>query len=171
MEQFIIEKAAPDDSNAIYALMESVSASIHDKNLFVADTPEWVQRHIKRDGFTLIARHIKNGQLMAYLIVRYPRYDSDNLGLDMHLEQEALLKVAHMESVVVSPDARGHGLQRLLLTHAEKLLQDTSICHLMATVAPENPASLKSFITNGYTVVCTKEKYGGRLRHILHKAL
>ena len=39
------------------------------------------------------------------------------------------------------------------------------------TASPENPASVRSFLHEGYRIVETKPMYGGLLRHIFYKAM
>ena len=112
---------------------------------------------------------------MGNLLIKYPGLTEENLGYDVFsdkdLSKKKLLQVVHMDSASVLLAHRGHGLERRMLTFAEQLLDSTQYQYAFATVAPQNLASLKSLEKNGYRVMVTKEKYGGRMRCIMMKEL
>jgi ribosomal protein S18 acetylase RimI-like enzyme len=167
MQDFKIRLAQKEDVTQIYNVIGIVESAITDKNLFVADDLESINQHISNKGFTLLAEY--DNSIIAFLIVRIPREEKDNLGLDIGLEYDVLLKIAHMESVVVLPQYRGKGLQSKLLHEAERLLLCKGYTHFLATVYPDNNFSLNNFINLGYKVMKTTVKYGGKKRHILLK--
>ena len=57
------------------------------------------------------------------------------------------------------------------MARAEELLAGRGFSLCLATVHPDNAPSLHSFLRLGYRIALTKEKYQGRLRHILCKQL
>ncbi len=167
---YTISTAQQGEAQEIYALMEQVHSEMEHPEHFVCDDLPFVERHIRAEGFCLIARDEKK-QLIGSLIVRFPQMAEDNLGRDIGLKQEELVQVAHMESAVVSRRARGQGILFALLQEAEQICSDRGCRYLMATVSPENPASYKSLEKQGFAVMVTKPKYGGLMRRIYCRKL
>jgi len=151
----------------IYRLMAKVYEALEDKSLFFCDDLDYVEQHMEKSGFGVVA--VVDEKIAGSLICRYPGMDEDNLGRDISLAEEELEAVVHMESAVVDISCRGRGLQCKMLQYAESLIDNEKYRHLLATVSPYNPASLRSFEKNGYGVRMTKEKYGGLLRSVLYK--
>ena len=86
---------------------------------FVADDSGYIEAHLTQKGEIWVAQ-CETGRLGAFLIVHLPGSFSDNLGEFLQLCREGWSQVAHMESIAVYPDFRGHSLQRQLLQRAEK---------------------------------------------------
>lgn len=168
MDSHII-RAVPGDVDAIQALKETVSRGMEHPEYYVTDDRAFVERHIACEGFTLLWR--EQGELAGFLIVRFPREAPDNLGRDIDLSPALLPKVAHMESAAVLSKFRGHGIQGALVTAAEEIARDMGCWYAMGTVHPANVPSLSTMQELGYEIVATKEKYGGKTRHIIWKAL
>lgn len=173
----IIQKATEADIDKIENLMQETYQNMENKDLFVPDDRAFIERHISKEGFILLAKstegmeikmEIKN-QLAAFLIVRFPGEAPDNLGQSLHLSADQLRKVAHMESAVVAPAYRGHHLQQRLLQEAEQILSSMNIIYLMCTIDPNNSHSLNNAKAAGYKIVETVPKYGNRIRTIMCK--
>ena len=168
MEQHI-RVAASDDVEAICAMMTAAEKSVEQPELFYADDREFIEQHITAQGFTLLWE--EDGSPVAFLMVRLPGNAPDNLGIDLALPSDCLDRVAHMETAVVSPAFQGRGIQRLLMAEAELRLTSRGYLYCFGTVHPNNAASLATFQSLDYSIVLTKEKYGGKLRHIMRKDL
>ncbi|MDD2973246.1 MAG: GNAT family N-acetyltransferase [Lachnospiraceae bacterium] len=165
----VIQRAAVQDIDAIDHLMQEVYAQMEQKDLFVPDDRSFIARHIEQEGFTLIAK--SQGVIKAFLIIRLPEDGTDNLGRHLHLSREELQKVAHMESAVVHPSCRGQHLQQQLLDLAEQELRKRGYQYLMCTISPDNTYSLNNAGRQGYEIMDTLPKYGGKLRSVLCKSL
>ena len=100
-----------------------------------------------------------------------PGLSEHNLGRHLGFSEEELRRVVHMDTAVVLPEHRGHGLQERLMAFPEEELKKEGFTHLMGTVHPENPYSHRSFEKLGYRVVWSGEKYGGKLRDLMEKDL
>lgn len=161
------ELAKEKDVFAIDTVMRTVERELENPSFFVGDDLEFIKKHIKDEGRTVLAK--EKEKVVAFLILRFPEKSDDNLGRDIGITAEELLRVVHMESVGVLPEYRGKGLQEKLLTYAEDFLKDEEFCYYMATVAPGNIPSGKNFRKKGYECVLTKEKYGSLLRQIYCK--
>lgn len=166
---FILTYASENDVQSILAIIQKALPLLPDPSWFIADSEEFFRSHIKEKGFTLKA--MADNQMAAFLTVRFPGTDSDNLLYSLDDIKEDLLKAAHIESCVVSPEYRGNHLEYKLIKEAIAILKDSPYTHLLGTAHPDNLASVKSFLDNGFHIAKTTEKYGGFLRHILHKTL
>ena len=168
--KFHIRKAVFEDAKAIHNMMLKVEAALEDKTLYVCDDYKYVERHLEKEGFALVACSEKD-EVVGSFLVRFPKAAEDNLGRDIGLAEEVLDKVVHMESVAVLPECRGYHLQERMLRCAEEMIDKNEYSYLLATVSPDNPASYLSFEKCGYSLVLTKEKYGGLLRRIYQKRI
>ena len=82
------------------------------------------------------------------------------------------MQVAHMDSVVILPEYRGHRLQYRLMEAAEKiLLEETNYRILLATVHPDNIYSLQNVKARGFRVAAEVTAYQGLPRYIMRKDL
>ena len=113
--------------------------------------------------------------LIAYSILRIPWFSGqampDNLGLDINLPPEDLIKVAHIQAMAVHPDHRGNGLQRKLVRAHLAQAGDLGYHHILSTVSPKNPKSLANMLSCGFQIEALLPKFQGWLRFILHKDL
>ena len=162
--------ATKEDVLEIKNVMEEAVSVLVQKDWYVPDDISFLERHIKEEGYTL--KCVIDGNIVAFLIVRYPMFDEDNLGCYLpNVTDEMLTKVAHIESVAVLPKFRGCKLQKRLLETAEKIEKEKDTKYLMATVHPDNVYSVKNFRNEGFTCLLETEKYGGLRRNILLKEI
>lgn len=164
------------DVAAIYEIMADAKARLKDPDWYCIDTPEYIRQHIapefplaKKQSFTLKA--LSGGTIAAFLIVRYPGPEPDNLGYYLDFSPRQLGQTALMDSAAVLPAFRGRGLQKKLLARAEAYVRDSGGRYLMATVHPENRGSLGSFLALGYEVAASVTLYGSLPRNIMLKRL
>ena len=176
--EYIIRRAGTDDIEKIDFLMWNVYENLSEKNIFVPDDKIFIEKHIEKEGFILIAEKKEDASslLAAFLIVRFPENEEDNLGSYLKLSTEELQNVAHMESAVVDKNCRGAHLQQRLLEAAEQEImnmywKEEKRYYLMCTIDPNNNYSLNNAKKMGYTVVDEVEKYGGKRRAILCKTV
>ena len=165
-----IELAGEQDIDEIEALMRRTEQQMENPEWFVADDRDFIRRHIEEEGRTVIARS-DSSRLAGFFILRFPGAAEDNLSRDIPgiacLPEEAV----HMESAAVDPAFRGQGLQRARAAYGERIAAAMGFRFAFATVHPDNRASLTSMQRQGFDIAATKEKYGGRMRHILVKRL
>lgn len=164
---YTIRKALESDIDAILSVMEAAVAVLPSPAWYVPDDRAFLVQHINGHGFTLVA--VREEVIVAFLVVRFPGTEADNLGTYLNPDADGARRVAHMESVAGRPCECGHGLQRKLLEAAEAILAPTDYLHWMATVHPDNRYSLANFQCLGYREVTRVKKYGGLDRIILHK--
>lgn len=162
-----IKKAVYQDIDTIVELNNKANKYLEDPSWFCMDEPDFITKHIDREGFILKA--VDNQVLAGFLIVRFPNKAEDNLGIYQNLTEYQMKQVAHMETVVISKEYQGNKLQIKLMKAAEEILKDTTYQYFFATVHPDNQYSLNNFIRLNYSVIKTVKKYGGLDRHILYK--
>lgn len=179
--EFEIVRAVPADADTLAEIMRTGKAGMEHPEWFIEDDEEYIKAHIghipilKEDcGFTLKAVTQADGRevLAGFFIVAFPGTGEKNLGHHIAMDEEHLAKVAHMDSVVILPQFRGHKLQYRLIAAAEELLrQETDYTIWMATVHPDNKYSLNNVQAHGYEVVAEALKYGGYRRYVLKKEI
>ena len=174
-------RALPEDAEELNDIMQSVSAGMENPEWFLKDDLEYIREHIgsnplteKDSGFILkaVAKADGKDMIAGFFMVAFPGVAEKNLGNHIGLSIEQLQKVAHMDSVVILPAFRGHGLQRKLLAAAEEVIcKETDYRILMATVHPDNKYSLNNVKERGFEVVAEALKYGGLRRYIVKKEI
>lgn len=157
------------DAPSIHHVMTVAGAAAAAPDLYYVDTLEFVEDHIACEGFIVVAE--VDSQIVGFQIVRRPGSADDNLGLEIGLSGADLDAVAHVESAAVLPAHRGGGIQRALVTEAERRLVELGYRWLMCTVHPDNVHSLRNLRALGFEVIGTRDKYGGYRRHIMLKTV
>jgi len=173
----VIRMAEPSDLEAITSLMDYGNQHIARPEWFVADDREYIAEHIsiENTGFVLVAEGHSDkshkSEVAGFFMIDLPGRAEKNLGWDVGLSAEECEKAAIMDSVVVAEKWRGHGLQGKMLREAEVELIRRGYRYFLATVHPDNAYSLNNMLRAGYEIKATKEKYGGKLRHVLLKEI
>lgn len=192
---FFIRKCDSKDTGTVVRLIETVYERMEHKEWFAADNSAYTEKMLSTGrGTAWMAVEEESGRPAGVFLAAFPsaaggkaaassdasasaagdaeadEYD-ENLGRDIGLPEEALGKVAHMDSAAVLPEFCGFHLQRRLMETAEEALRRQGFRYLCCTVHPDNQASLKSVLSQGYRIMKTCEKYGGSPRHILLKVL
>lgn len=169
--EFRIERASAENYAAIAEVIQQVWEQLPRKDWFVADDAEYID-HILHTGKGIAYMAMTDaGSLAGVFIVTFPKSDEENLGRDIGLPEEEWNGVAHMDSVAILPEYRGHNLQFCLMQTAEEELRHLGYHSLMCTVHPDNVFSKGNIEKQGYVVVKTTEKYGGYQRDILMKTI
>lgn len=179
--EFEIKRALPEDAEVLISIMEKVTAGLINREWFMDDDADYIRSHIghvpvagEDCGFVLKAvTRIDGKEVVAgFFMVDFPGTGERNLGHHIGLKEAGLAGVAHMDSVVILPQFRGHKLQFRLIEAAEDVLQrETDYTIWMATVHPDNKYSLNNVLAHGYEVVAEAIKYGGYRRYVLKKEL
>lgn len=68
-----------------------------------------------------------------------------------------------IDNTIVDPTHRGQRLQAHIIEH----LVEGATEPIVATVSPENPASLKNLLSCGFEIRKTVERHGGFKRHVI----
>ena len=146
---FQFRRANEEDLPEICRIVKLAGESVPVKEWFEAEDEEFLAKHIREEGFTLLAK--KNGQTAAIMIVRIP-------GLAE-------------EIAVVVPEYQGYGLQYELFCQSEAIVKNKQMRYLMATVHPDNIYSFRNMEKLGMKTVLETKKYGGKRRYVMSKTL
>ena len=162
--------ATKEDVLELKEVMDKAVVSLLQKDWYVADDISFLERHIKEEGYIL--KYVIDDKIVAFLIVRYPMLSEDNLGYYLsNITEGVLIKVAHIESIAVLPNFRGHKFQKKLLEMAEQIEKEKHTKYLMATVHPDNIYSMRNFEQQKFLCLLETKKYGGLRRNILLKEI
>lgn len=112
---------------------------------------------------------IANEELIAYSLIYIPGVGKDNLGRDVGLPKEELKHVAHLQAAAVHPACRGKGLQKRMGAAHLKVIEEMGFEHILCTVSPKNPISLRNVLSNGFVIRGLKPKFEGIWRYIMYK--
>ena len=132
----------------------------------------FMKEHIGEKGF--IIGVVSGGSLIAFRNVYFPDMDDPewNLGIDLGLPENSLCKVANFQMVCVHPDFLGNSLALVMNRHAISILRRMEPYeHLCATVSPYNFWNIGILLDSGFVIKKLKNKYGGKLRYIVHQNL
>ena len=168
---YALRPALPGEADAVVAVMQAAQRALPQPDWFVPDDADYIRCHIDGpEGFCLVAQ-APDGALAAYLTVKLAGTAPDALGRMLGMGEQELLRTAQMDSCCVAPEHRHHSLEGRLLLAAEQRLRQEGWCRCaLATVHPDNAASLYSFLHRGYHVAAAECLcYGGKRRHILQK--
>ncbi len=167
----IFKKADIQDAKLIAASMQKIRSQMADPSMYVIDSEQDLRHYIDgTHGFALLA--LEEDVLAGFFVFRFPDVkEEDHLGEYLKLDESEKEHVVYMDSAAVFPAFRGQGLQGKLLRKGEEMLKDTGYTIALATIAPDNPASLNTLLKDGFEIITTTEKYGGLTRHVLYKQL
>ena len=165
---YYIREAVETDVISILKIMRFAYQHLEKKDWYYIEDNDniiWISEHLEEKGRCFVAEN--NSEIVGFLVVRIPKTDSDNLGIGIY--DSELMQVAHMETVAIMPEHRGNQLMYQMITYAEEVLHGT-YKYYMATVHPDNHASLYSFFKCGYKILKEQEnKYADLPRMILVK--
>lgn len=169
---FKIYQTGPEEAADIAAVIQAVWDQMERQEWFVADDAEYISKLLQHgNGMAWNAVEESSGCLAGILSIATPGDVKENLGRDAGLSGESLKLAAHLDSVAILPDYRGHGLQYRLMREAEAELKRQGFRYLLCTVHPENRFSRDNMVRHGFCSVKIAEKYGGLLREIMMKEL
>lgn len=166
-----IRGARPDEVPAIMEVMREAQRAMHTPDWFLPDDDAYMAAHIDGpNGFCLVAER-PDGSLAAYFTVKLAGTAPDALGRYLGMDEAALSVTAQMDSCCVRPACQGHSLQGALLAAAEaRLKAEGRYKTLLATVHPENAASLNTLLHRGYEIAAPAVQcYGDKIRHVMRK--
>lgn len=166
---FQFRRANEEDLPEICRIVKLAGESVPVKEWFEAEDEAFLAKHIREEGFTLLAK--KNGQTAAIMIVRIPGLAEDNLGEYLKISREEMKRVAHLEIAVVVPEYQGYGLQYELFCQSEAIVKNKQMRYLMATVHPDNIYSFRNMEKLRMKTVLETKKYGGKRRYVMSKTL
>ncbi|SHI22554.1 L-amino acid N-acyltransferase YncA [Sporobacter termitidis DSM 10068] len=177
---FIIEKdkkvqlpikfrlCAKDDLEEIMALQSEVYENITAKEIFVFSTEDELSESLETD--VCIGAYLF-GKLIAFTLMVVNPNSLRNLGLYLDYSREQCLKCVTYDTTFIAPEYRGYGLQRLFITMKDAIARELGAREALATVSPDNAASINNLKASGFELAGEKKMYGGLKRYILRKSV
>lgn len=163
--RFLDESALQSIAN----LQELIAQDLPSPDIFRLHDKDYFKDLLKLDRS--IIGVIVDGCLIAYSLINAPGKSGENLGRDIGLLEEELERVAHLQAAVVHPAFRGNGFQRMMGAAHLKVIEEMGFEHVLCTVSPKNPVSLRNILSNGFVIRGLKPKFEGTWRYIMHKNL
>lgn len=159
-----------DDVKDIYNIQEKVINNFkeNEKGYFLPFTEEWYLRIVNnplKDG-EIYGAFYKN-KMIAWI------YLSVSTGMERIKSFIPNLngKCADIDGVIVLPEYRGNGLQKILVNYLEKKAKEKGISNVVAEVTLGNEFSLKNLQDLGYEIKTWYQKDENIKRHILLKKI
>ncbi len=163
------KKCSENDIEKICALQDEAFLHLESPDILRKNTKEMLKSCLKDPHYTIGA--FKENNLVAFCILYDGKNTDENIGKDIGINEKDLTSVANIKLVIVSPQHRGNGLQKKLITLLEKIAQEKGKKMLCTTVSPYNTVSIKNFEALGFVFHSTKTKYGGLKRNIYFKKI
>ena len=149
----------------LLTLQDSVCRHLKQPDLFVRLSEREWEEILGENG--LVIGFEVDGRLWGFSGIVFPGTREDNLGRDIGLKEDEILRVGHLETAVVHPAFRGNDLQRKMGYLLIKAAQEREGWeYLLNTVSPFNYPSILSTISMKMQIIDIAEKYEGKLRYI-----
>ena len=162
--EITIRKGFTDEVEAFLAFTHEVQDAMPDTAWFALD-PDEELRELTADGSMEFWMAESEGRLAAVFSIIRPGLRDFNLGYEIGLSEEELLRVIHMDTAAVHPDYRGRGLQKRMMALAEENLRGRI---LLCTIHPDNRFSLGNALKLGYRIEKRVARYDS-VRYVLRK--
>lgn len=162
------------DLHEIIKINEEIWRELQNKELYyIEGTDEKFINNVLLDsGLLLKAVDIKTSKIVGFLIVK--RKIDKNAEIMQAFFKDNVEEYIEMDTVGVLTSYRGMHLQQKLILEAEKMIRDRKdkfVKYSIATVHPNNIASLKSLLNIGYEIIEEKVMYNNKRRYIVKKRL
>lgn len=123
-------------------LKEVVVEQLAEWDMLLPLTAGMLRADLGEKGLTLGA--FAGERLIGFRSVHFPGNDEDNLGRDIGLSEDQLMKVMQLEVALVHPDFRGNSLQKRMTARLLKTVRDRNLGYryCCSWVSPKNCPSL-----------------------------
>ena len=162
-----IRKGNPGDTEKFLSLLNLVKSRMDQEEWLYLDPPEEIRAMILNGSLEFWTAMDGNVLAAAFSVI-HPGLTEINYGYDLGLDENDLLRVVNMDTIVVHPDYRGRGLQQILMQIAEEDIRSSGNRILLCTIHPENHYSLHNTLAQGYSIQRKLAKYDS-VRYILRK--
>lgn len=155
-----IKFATHSDIQKILDVQQAALKEIRNEDMLVTLSEEEITQNVN-DGVLCICQ--VDGRTAAFRSMHIP--GEDYLGKYIALDPVDRDKLIYSDITIVHPDYRGRGLQKVL---GEWLFQaiDNKYKIIMATVHPDNIASIKDKFHHGMKIVAIDNIYGEKVRYV-----
>lgn len=148
MENFKITVAQRSDIENILVLQNNIVENINIKEWFVPSTKSELELAFSRPQEFVMLKVEQENKLVAFSYIILNPDESNDISRDIKSLQNKNCCV--YETVFVSPECRGCGLQSELISRLTEIAKQNGKEFIVATVHPDNVYSSSNFIKNGY---------------------
>lgn len=167
--EFYVRHLKMDDLQIILDLQEAVYASLPDQSVLQPlSTAEF--EYILNDQGIMIGVFVEE-KLIGFRALLDPPLEEEHLGYDCGVAEEDFSRVLYQEISNVSPEFRGHGLQKKMAQWSMEEIDLDRYDYVCSTVQPYNIPSLKDKFSQNLVVRALKIKYVDKLRYVFFKDL
>lgn len=164
----MLRRCDEKDFAAIVSVQDEVIAGLSEKHIFERTSDEQIEESLRED---ICLGAFCEGGLAAVGIMVVNRVTPRNLGVHLGYDEARLRRCATCDSVFVLPRFRGYRLQGIFLRLWDEAAFELGCAEELATVSPDNFASLGNLRANGFEVLDEKVMYTGVRRYIVGKRL
>lgn len=166
--EFHFKTLYPYQKKEVMDLQAVITAKIDDKIFKKSEENEFLESMLVDGCYG--AYH--GDKLVAVSIMVFNRKTKRNLVVDLEkkIKLDDYSKYLTFDTIQVHPDYRRMGLHTRFLQLAEKIANIVGAEYILATVSPENGASLKSFGNAGYHCINKYDKYDGKRYLVINKS-
>lgn len=169
--EVLIKEATIKDIDEILKLKKDIWDKLENKEWYVIDgtNRDFLNRELQNDG--LILKAINNNKIVGFLIIRNCLKKDNSIIQKLHFENKADMCI-ELSNGAVDSEYRGNNLYIEMAKKAEEIMINRyNKKYILATVHPDNMASLKSLLKIGYKIICKSKMYDNLDRYILLKDL
>ena len=166
---FHIRRGTPEDLDNVMTLQQTILDALDNKDLYAPLTEEETLESLEKDySYFAIA---ENGDIAGFstLIPNTTPDKNRNYGHHFDYDDEHLSRTASLDSTMVAPEYRGHGLQRLFNKIRIGQAIELGATEGLSSISPQNPYSYNNFLILNFEIVDRRELYGGYDRYLLRK--
>ncbi len=162
------------DLHEIIQINDEIWKKLKNKDLYYIEgtDEEFINNVLVNNGLLLKVLDIRTSKIVGFLIVK--RKIDKNSEIMQTFFNDNVEEYIEMDTVGVLASHRGMHLQQRLILEAEKIMldrKDKMIKYSIATVHPNNIASLKSLLYIGYEIIEERIMYNNKRRYIVKKEL
>ncbi len=166
-----MQKCNIDDYDDIMQLQEDVINNMSKTEWFCPSTDDEIKTALKNPNDYLCVKVLDENRVIAFSYVILNPTGSADLHKDLvdnNLIDE-IKRYSTFETVFVSPEYRGYGIQSMLIDMLCDWVKKMGKCSICATVHPENIYSQNNFEKSGFTLANPEPlpKYGGIRNYFL----
>jgi hypothetical protein len=155
------------DLDALHRVHQAILSSLPHPHVLRADTPEHFERNLASGGATFGA--FSRDDLVAYSAIEFGGPSAAQIAQAFpSAALPAATTLAVHDGSGVLPAHRGCGLQDALNTLRFDEVGRRGYRHVVGTVSPRNPFSLRNHLHRGFVVGGYAEMYGGMPRVLIH---
>lgn len=169
--EILIEEATINDIEEIVKLKKDIWNKLENKEWYIIDSTnqEYLKNQLENNG--IIIKSINKNKIVGFLIITNDLKKEEDIIKKVHLE-EKVDGCIELANGAVDSEYRGNNLYIKMAKKAEKIIKSRyQKKYILATVHPDNFASLNSLLKIGYEVKCKTKMYGNLDRYIVIKEL